>query len=315
MADPLVSVVIPAYRAEAYIEATIDSVRRQTLADWELIVIDDGSPDRTADLVRRAMADDPRIRLISVENGGVSRARNRGVAESRAPLVAFLDADDRWAPEALACHHGHFAADPDLGVSFARVELLTPEGERTGKLCQTLLTPLEASQLLALNLTITTSNWVVRRRLFEQLGGFVEGMNHSEDMEWLLRVRCRSAWKVQAVDRVLTYYRTAGGGLSAQLRSMEEGWLEMLERVRAYAPPGLVERHGGYALASILNYLAQRSIRLGLPIAVARRYLVRALRADWRVLLRQPRPTLSNIVVVVWRSVFDRLRPPQRRLA
>jgi glycosyltransferase involved in cell wall biosynthesis len=296
---PAVSVVIPAYNAADHLAATLESVRRQTLSDWELLVIDDGSTDGTARLVRDAAAVDPRIRLLTGPNGGVSRARNRGAAESRAPLIAFLDADDRWAPTALAEHLAHFQADPGLGVSFARVELLTPEGRPTGKICRTPLRPLEAAELLAENLTITTSNWVVRRCLFEQVGGFLEGLNHSEDLEWLLRVRCTTPWRIQAVGRVLTFYRTTGGGLSSQLDSMERGWQRMLEEVRRYAPPQLLQREASYALAVQLRYLAQRALRLGLPLPVACSYLRRALRADVRLLLRQPRPTLGVITAMV----------------
>ena len=68
---------------------------------------------------------DPRLRLISVANQGVSAARNLGVAESQAPFIAFLDADDRWRPEKLSRHLEHLASDPELGVSFDRVEFLT----------------------------------------------------------------------------------------------------------------------------------------------------------------------------------------------
>jgi glycosyltransferase involved in cell wall biosynthesis len=303
---PALSVVIPAYNAARHLEGTLASVQRQTLHDWELLVIDDGSSDDTAAIAAALAAVDPRIRLLSGPNGGVSRARNRGARESRAPLIAFLDADDRWAPNALAEHLAHFQADPGLGVSFGLVELLTPEGQPTGKICRTPLRPLEAAELLAENLTITTSNWVVRRRLFEQVGGFLEGLNHSEDLEWLLRVRCTTPWRIQAVDRVLTYYRTTGGGLSSQLESMERGWRRMLEEVRRYAPADLLRREGSYALAVQLRYLAQRALRLGLPLPLACGYLRRALLADPRLLLRQPRPTLGLIATLMREAALGR---------
>jgi hypothetical protein len=94
-----VSVVIPLYNKAAYIQRALDSIRRQTLADFEVLVIDDGSTDAGPDLV--AAAGDPRIRLIRQANAGPGAARNRGIAEATAPYVAFLDGDDEWLPTFL----------------------------------------------------------------------------------------------------------------------------------------------------------------------------------------------------------------------
>lgn len=94
-----VSVVIPLYNKCHHIHRAIDSVLAQTFADFELIVVDDGSTDGSGVAVRRCA--DPRIRLIVQENAGVSAARNRGAAEAKSKLVAFLDADDEWQPDFL----------------------------------------------------------------------------------------------------------------------------------------------------------------------------------------------------------------------
>lgn len=91
---PFFSVVIPLYNKEKNIERTINSVLSQTFSDYEIIVVDDGSTDRSAEIV--ASYDDPRIRLIMKENGGVSSARNRGVLEAKGAYIVFLDADDSW---------------------------------------------------------------------------------------------------------------------------------------------------------------------------------------------------------------------------
>ena len=297
---PLISVVIPAYNAAPHLQETLATVQGQTLTAWELLVIDDGSTDATAAIAAAAAHQDPRIRLISVVNGGVSCARNIGVAASRAPLVAFLDADDRWSPQALASHRQHFQRDPGLGVSFARVELLRPDGQPTGKVCRTPLSPLTARALLAENLTITTSNWVVRRDLFDRIGGFLNDLNHCEDLEWLLRLRCCTDWRIQAVDQVLTYYRTSAGGLSSQLRKMEEGWHRMADRVARHSPE-LVRREGPHALAVQLRYLALRALRLGLPAGLALDCLVRSVRSDWTIVVLQPGATTALVLQLILR--------------
>ena len=97
---PLVSVITPAFNAGRYIGETIASVQGQTWRDWELLVVDDGSSDDTADRVREFLWD-RRIRLLSQSNCGVSAARNAGLRLARGSYIAFLDADDAWKPENL----------------------------------------------------------------------------------------------------------------------------------------------------------------------------------------------------------------------
>jgi len=97
-----VSVIVPAYNAESTLDETLISVRAQTHRDLEIIVVDDGSADRTADIAERHASEDPRVRLIRKPNGGVASARNRGIAESTAAYVAPVDADDLWHPEKIA---------------------------------------------------------------------------------------------------------------------------------------------------------------------------------------------------------------------
>jgi glycosyltransferase involved in cell wall biosynthesis len=97
--DPSVSVVIPLFNKEKEVLRAVNSVLSQTISDFEIIVVNDGSTDKGPDLVRAIQ--DPRIKVIDQENVGVSAARNRGITESRAELIAFLDADDEWEPDFL----------------------------------------------------------------------------------------------------------------------------------------------------------------------------------------------------------------------
>lgn len=99
--SPLVSVLMPAYNAARYLSQSVESVRCQTFVDWELIVIDDGSEDETAEIAKRFAVSDARVRVISQENGGQASARNSGLAAARGDLIAFLDADDLWVCDKL----------------------------------------------------------------------------------------------------------------------------------------------------------------------------------------------------------------------
>ncbi len=307
---PAISVVVPIYNAALHIEETLRSVQKQSLSNWELIAVDDGSTDNSLAIVTRLSADDPRVRLVPQANAGVSLARNRGVAHSRAPLIAFLDADDLWHPDKLRFHAAYHASHADVGVSFARVEFLSPRGTPTGLLAALPRQALGPVDFLCENPTNTTSNWVLRREVFDSVGGFVADMSYSEDLEWLLRVACDGRWRIVGLPQVLTYYRTSAGGLSSSLQRMEQGWLRLIQEARRYAPE-LVDTHFATAQAIHLRYLARRSLRLGGAPAIGSDFMLRALRSDWRILLRQPRRTLLTALAVFARQLLA----PWRRLA
>lgn len=304
---PVVSVVVPIYNAATNLEQTLRSVQSQSLSNWELIVVDDGSSDGSVAIVLSLFGDDPRLRLLRQSNAGVSIARNRGVAASRAPLIAFLDADDLWHPDKLRLHVEFHRTRAGLGVSFAQVEFLSPGGKPTGLVASHPRQAPGPMDFLCENPTTTTSNWVLRREVFEAVGGFVEGMSYSEDLEWLLRVACDGRWRIEAIDRVLTYYRTSVGGLSSSLQRMEQGWLRLISEARRYAPE-LVESHFATAQAVHLRYLARRSLRLGGPPAAGVDYLMRALRSDGWLLIREPRRTGLTALAVFARLLHETCR-------
>lgn len=123
--QPLVTVITPAYNAERFIKETMDSVLAQSISDWEMIVLDDGSTDATREIVAAYMRTDPRIRLVVNEkNMGVARTRNRGIEMARGQYVAFLDSDDVWLPEKLEFQLAKMAdADAQIGYcSYAIVD-------------------------------------------------------------------------------------------------------------------------------------------------------------------------------------------------
>ncbi len=114
---PQISVIIPAYNAERTIRETIESVQRQTFQDFELIVINDGSKDRTVELVQSI--NDERLKIFSYENGGLPVARNRGISRTTGEFIAFLDADDLWTPEKLELQLVALKQHPEAGVAYS----------------------------------------------------------------------------------------------------------------------------------------------------------------------------------------------------
>src|SRR4026207_904759 len=101
MSAPLVSIIIPVYNAEKYIEQTIRSVLKQTLEDFEIIILNDGSKDNSGSIIKRLQEEDKRIIYIPKSNTGVSDTRNTGINRASGKYLAFLDADDLWKPDNL----------------------------------------------------------------------------------------------------------------------------------------------------------------------------------------------------------------------
>lgn len=290
---PQVSVIMPAYNAERTISDSIRSVKSQTLTDWELIILDDGSSDETLRLARTHAERDRRIRVISQRNSGPSIARNRGVEEARADVVAFLDADDRWAAERLAGCMRIFSREPDIGVVFSRTRFMDQLGERLGTLSPAFKKKLCIAQLMAENPACSTSNFVCRRAVFEDCGGFARDLHFAEDQEWLLRVALEGRWDICGVNAEWFFYRSSAESQSSDLEKMREGWGELMRRAMA-AYPEQATPHYHIAYAPFHRYLARRALRMGRPSS-ALNYLGMAIRHEPLIILRQPKRTLLTL--------------------
>jgi glycosyltransferase involved in cell wall biosynthesis len=183
-----VSVVIPLYNKAAYIHRALESVLAQAFADFELIVIDDGSTDGSADAVRRHT--DPRIRLISQENAGVGAARNRGMAEAKSGWVAFLDADDEWLPGFLAKIVELIGEHPEAGLVGTAYRYSDAPGPCPGAkalvsqgFCEGLLRNYFA--VAPVGIPFCSSSACVRKQAFQAAGGFSEVWGGEDPDLWL----------------------------------------------------------------------------------------------------------------------------------
>ena len=208
MVSHTVSVIIPTYNRGWIVRDAIDSVLGQTYADFELIVVDDGSSDRTPPILD-AYGD--RLRVIRQANRGVSAARNRGIGESSGTLIALLDSDDIWLPKKLAVQVDFFKRNPAALICqteeiWIRNGLRVNPGKRHRKPSGMIF---ERSLELCL---VSPSAVMVRRELFEKVGLFDESLPACEDYDLWLRVGCR--FPVHLIDRPLTIKR---GGHEDQL--------------------------------------------------------------------------------------------------
>lgn len=225
---PAVSIIMPAYNAAATIVASVQSVQAQTLKNWELIIVDDGSSDDTAEVALSLAKDDNRICVIQRCNRGPSAARNAGADLARGYVLAFLDADDFWAADRLSGMLKAFRDLPNAGVLFSRTRFLDAETLQPGTLTR-YHDRLTASDLMAENALCSTSNIICFRSVFIESGGFKAGLHHAEDQDWLLRIALEDRWEIRGIDEEWFFYRSAPDSQSADLEAMRAGWHRMVE--------------------------------------------------------------------------------------
>ncbi len=177
---PEVTVVMPVWNRADLVATAIKSVLAQSFANWELVIIDDGSTDALDDALRPFRAD-PRIRIFHQPNSGECRARNRGVGLARSELVAYLDSDNFWYPDFLDAAVRVFRADPALEIAYGGIAYDWPNGD-----LRFYLLPYDRDALLRDNLA--DMNVIVhRRRTYERRGGFDEALTRALEWDLLLR--------------------------------------------------------------------------------------------------------------------------------
>ena len=190
MSPPLVSVIVPACNAEPYLREAVQSVLRQTHERLELVLVDDGSTDGTPALADALAASDPRVRVLHQRNGGLSAARNAGLAAAKGDLVCFLDADDALLPDKLERQLRFLELFPGCDLVFSDFyvgdEQLTP----TFLVC-TRPPPIPMRELLAYGNWFGPMSPLLRARLVARVGPFDEQLRAAEDWDyWVRASRC-----------------------------------------------------------------------------------------------------------------------------
>ena len=184
---PFFSVVIPLYNKEMYVKKTLETVLDQTFTNYEIVIVDDGSKDNSCEIVKSIK--DPRIRLISQENGGPSKARNRAIRESRGQYITFLDADDIWLPEKLEKKHELHSRHPELSWSCCAYDYIGGYSKQNAVFQSGVIE--DAIDAMADGLSIWTGTVVIKKDVFQNERLFFnENISRSEDWELWLKMAC-----------------------------------------------------------------------------------------------------------------------------
>ena len=176
--NPLVSVIIPVYNGERYLRQAIESVLAQSYRPIEILVVDDGSTDGTADIARSY----PEVRYIHQANQGQGAAMNAGIKVSGGEYISFLDADDLWPPDKLRIQAEYLFKNPQVGYVIAKLRNFLEPG---------VLAPVPTTRDLMLTdyTALSTGTLMARKAVFDRVGGFDIHYGHAKDVDWFIRAK------------------------------------------------------------------------------------------------------------------------------
>jgi glycosyltransferase involved in cell wall biosynthesis len=229
---PTISVIIPAYNGERTILETIKSVQAQTFTDFELLIVDDGSTDRTLDLLRSIQ--EPRLKIFTYENGGLTVNRNRGITLATGEFMAFIDQDDLWTPDKLELQLAALQQNPKAGVAYSWTSVMGEKGEWFLPCEQMLFEGNVYPELLAGYFPMNGSNLLVRREAVESVGQFDLAIAPCDDWEYALRLAVQ--WPFVLVPKIQNFYRQSATSVASNIEVVHKANLLILEKAFKSAP-------------------------------------------------------------------------------
>lgn len=223
MSKPLISVIMPVYNGEQHIHAALRSLLCEDKLNLDIIVVDDGSTDRSTEIVRDISSSNPMVRLISGPHTGVSKARNAGLAAvpPNARYITFLDSDDLNSPGRIARQLSRLQQNPEREFVIGLMQFFEAADEAT-------CTPLPGSRTMTLR-SVQLASALFSRNVFGQLGGFNEEMQHGEDTDFFLRL-LESGLSYHMEDEVAVMYRRHLTNMTNDLAKTRRGFMDAIRR-------------------------------------------------------------------------------------
>ncbi len=286
MDSPLISVIMPVYNGEQTITETIASLLQQTYSNWELIVINDGSSDRTPALVQDILAQHPRIQgsLLSYPQTGACASRNRGAVQAQGEFLAFLDADDLWTADKLALQLQALQSSPTAKVAYSWTDyidttgkFLYPGGHAThqGNVYE---------YLLLGNFLENGSNALIARDAFRQVEGFDESVIGVDEWDLFIRMTQQANFPCEfvVVPQVQVFYRLSNRSLSASIDRQASECRKVIDRA-FQASPAHLHHLKPKSIANLYRYLTFRGLSSDLAYTHPRllmQYFLKSLFSD-----------------------------------
>lgn len=210
MPMPKVSIIVPCYNQAQYLDEALQSLQKQTYANWECLVVNDGSPDHTEEVARKWEAKDPRFIYVYQENGGVSSARNLGIKAAKGEFILTLDADDQYESTFLEKALAILVNNPEIGIVSSWGRFF-----KVGQQLHMFQSRAQSVTDFLFHNGVNNGSSLFRKACWEQADGYDENPeNGYEDWEFYLRV-CALGWKVHVIEEVLFFYRQSTVSRSA----------------------------------------------------------------------------------------------------
>lgn len=292
---PVVSVIVPAYNAEAFIDQTLNSVLSQTYKNIEVLVVDDGSQDRTAEIVKSIAQKDHRVILLQQSNTGVAAARNLAIQKSRGEYIAPLDADDIWYPQKIEKQvQCMLQAELCVGLVYTWSVYIDEEGIPTGEYVDINREGDVYIELLYENFIGNASAPLIRRTCFERVGYYnckLKEHNGQGLEDWDLYLRTAECYQFRVVLEFLLGYRQVIGSMSFNSMSMKKSFYLMMADVRQRYPdiPATIYRQ---STSKYLYYLVGKNQQCA---------------AHWRSIILLYKALCSDFVLLIKLSFYKTL--------
>ena len=320
---PVITVVMPVYNVASYVVEAIESVLNQRYQKFELLVIDDESPDNSIELIEAKYSGrnvDDRLRIIRQKNRGLAGARNTGIREARGKYVAFLDSDDFWHPEKLIKHIELFERDPSNGVTFSASMFVNEQSEPLNRIQTPFIKrDYSARTIFCRNPIGNGSAPVIRKSVLQQIAFegankygesssywqyFDEALKQSEDIDCWTRIALITGTEFALIDEPLTYYRVNNEGLSADVDMQYKTWELFISKISTIAPE-FAHNHSAAARAFQCRYIARRCISQANGRA-ALSWVIRALKHQPLALMEESGRTITTIGASVLMAILPK---------
>lgn len=285
---PTISVIIPTYNAEKTIEKTVKSVLNQTFTDFEIIVINDGSQDKTLDILQGIT--DPRLKVFSYPNAGPQKSRNRGIKKASGNYFSFLDADDLWTPDKLEAQLKALENNSDAGVVYSWTDHVDKVGNLVRRGSYRSVEGDILAQLLLVDFIESGSNPLVRREALETVGEFDETLVGGQD--WDMWLRLAAAYPFVVVPQVQVFHLMSPTSWSKNVERQEKGFTRVIEKALDNAPE-TVRKLKNYVIANRYKTLVYDALQ-GQPTT---KRGVSALRWLWVSLKYDPSFLRARVLV------------------
>ncbi len=257
--EALVSVIICIYGGERFLRQTLESALAQTYRHWEIIAVDDGSPDRSVDIVRQF--GDSRIRLLRQANAGAASALAAGIGAASGEYVALLDQDDLWDRESLGHHVRCLDSQPGIDLTFSWFRMVDDQGRDLRARTPRHRGAADFETLLQDNVIGASSNVVARRAAILQAGGPDLSLPRLYDIDLCLRIALLRPGNVMAIPRELMFYRRHPNQMTRNLPALRSEWARLLVKLDRIRPllVAAVKRHAESNTHRYFAFLAYES--------------------------------------------------------